>query len=385
MPDGQRDFIDSRRTTDLPQIDAVLFSPPIRPHNNPFFLHLGGQAAAEFFAEQSQSLSTVLRHSTLVVLLVIGDIAMVYRLWSIWNHSKRVVIIPIILLFVLCALAVLGIYQSTLPDTGIPQNSESGELTVAGAAVWIIVLSTTSFRSVSIFVLKLTGLQFIVIILAESLSSYTTWGSLLVILFCLKSTFYLFFADTQPPIIGIAFVILHVRVGLRRLGRINTMKLDEGQLGQEITESYPGWTTRNRFRPRWYGSDANLYDDSNVQYQGKSGRATTEELEKAGVKVVEAPKLMEESKLTLMTQRPRRTKRCQNIPRGGESYYPSMGMKIGPDTKRDGPMWRLVVTVIILMDRGEPGVIWHQHIPEEVGGPPTKVEPDVCGGIRYAR
>ncbi|KAF8887312.1 hypothetical protein BD779DRAFT_1672770 [Infundibulicybe gibba] len=69
--------------------------------------------------------------------------------------------------------------------------------------------------------------KFIVIILIESLALYDIWGMLFGILHLLGSPVSIVFGNTQSSIIGIAFIILHVRVGIRRLGRDAAMLVDE--------------------------------------------------------------------------------------------------------------------------------------------------------------
>ncbi|KAF8887297.1 hypothetical protein BD779DRAFT_1527324 [Infundibulicybe gibba] len=83
----------------------------------------------------------------------------------------------------------------------------------------MIIKATRDSENVSWF-------EFIIIILVESLSLYTIWGALFVIFYSLKSQISLLFLDTESPIVGIAFITLHVRVGMRRLGHDATISIE---------------------------------------------------------------------------------------------------------------------------------------------------------------
>ncbi|KAF8887296.1 hypothetical protein BD779DRAFT_512760 [Infundibulicybe gibba] len=87
MLDDQHGPIRSRETTPLPQTDVIFLNllcflvtvywvlSVVRAFQA-FILHLGGQAAAEFFADLSQ-FSSILRHSVLMGLLMTSDFTIV--------------------------------------------------------------------------------------------------------------------------------------------------------------------------------------------------------------------------------------------------------------------------------------------------------------------
>ncbi|KAF8887300.1 hypothetical protein BD779DRAFT_1527340 [Infundibulicybe gibba] len=189
-----------------------------------FVLHHNSRATAEFFANLSE-FSSILRSGVLMGLFMISDLTIIYRLWLVWGHNRRVVILPIILLFAFSAFAVMTVYEYT-SDENIVQN---GQTAIIGICVTSISIN---FYCAGMIVCKLcqagkatrdwenvSWFKFTIIILVESLALYTIWGVLFTIFYGLKSPINRVFGDTQCPIIGIAFVILHVRVGMRRLGR----------------------------------------------------------------------------------------------------------------------------------------------------------------------
>ncbi|KAF8887313.1 hypothetical protein BD779DRAFT_513029 [Infundibulicybe gibba] len=193
-----------------------------------FVLHLNGRAAAEFFADLSQP-SSVSRECVMMVLFIISDLTIIYRLWSVWDHNGRVVIVPGILIMVSCTFAVIIVY-TFISNTNIIQNPTMGLGTTtlsinvycAGMIVWKLLRAskvTRNWENVSRF-------KFTIIILVESLALYVIWGMLFGILHLLGSPVSIVFGGTQSPITGIAFIILHVRVGIRRLGRDAVMLID---------------------------------------------------------------------------------------------------------------------------------------------------------------
>ncbi|KAF8884380.1 hypothetical protein BD779DRAFT_1801740, partial [Infundibulicybe gibba] len=150
-----------------------------------FFFYRGGQNPAAFLGDVSQ-FSTVFREGTLLGILVLGDLAIIYRLWAVWCHHRGVMVIPVILLVVLSVLAVITLRQWLTPNRDLLKNP--GELQ-ANTSVWINALCATTF-SINIYctgmiafklyragrATKDSQFMFIITILMESLSLHSIWG-----------------------------------------------------------------------------------------------------------------------------------------------------------------------------------------------------------------
>ncbi|KAF8884308.1 hypothetical protein BD779DRAFT_1536911 [Infundibulicybe gibba] len=204
-----------------------------------FFLYLDGQNPAAFFGDVYQ-FTAVFREGMLLGLLVIGDLTIVYRLWAIWSHHKGVIIVPMVLLVGLSALAVMNLYVFFVPGTNLLQNPGKFE---ANISIWTGALCTTTF-CMNLYCTGMIGYKlwkvgrvtrdresisrftFVVAILVESLSLYTVWGIFFLVFYELGSFLYILISDTQSPVTGIAFVILNVRVGMRRSDPASVVTLD---------------------------------------------------------------------------------------------------------------------------------------------------------------
>ncbi|KAF8871930.1 hypothetical protein BD779DRAFT_1574732 [Infundibulicybe gibba] len=204
-----------------------------------FFLYLDGQNPAAFFGDVSQ-FTAVFREGMLLGLLVIGDLTIVYRLWAIWSHHKGVIIVPMVLLVGLSALAVMNLYVFFVPGTNLLQNPGKFE---ANISIWTGALCTTTF-CMNLYCTGMIGYKlwkvgrvtrdresisrftFVVAILVESLSLYTVWGIFFLVFYGLESFLYILISDTQSPVTGIAFMILNVRVGMRRSDPASVVTLD---------------------------------------------------------------------------------------------------------------------------------------------------------------
>jgi len=168
-------------------------------------------------------LSLILRDSVLMGLFVTSELTIIYRLWSVWNHSRRVVIFPIALLFVLSVFTVMQVYALATGNTivhnletviiGIGASSLSIDIYSGGMIIYKLCLASKVARDRE----DVSRFRFIIFILVESLSLYSIWGMIFGILSGFNSPVSLVFGDTQCPMIGIAFALLYVRVGMRRI------------------------------------------------------------------------------------------------------------------------------------------------------------------------
>ncbi|KAF8887299.1 hypothetical protein BD779DRAFT_1800623 [Infundibulicybe gibba] len=190
-----------------------------------FYIKFGSHTSAHPLSRASS-----VRKDILALLLVAGDLVAIYRLWSVWNHNKRVIIIPVTLFIALCALAVVKIYQATLSGAKLREFAPAWSIArlclgIASSSINIYCTGMICYRlykaskdtqdweSISWF-------KFVGIIMIESLSLYTILGIFLEVTFYRsESVFYPIVLNIGSPIIGIAFMLLHVRVGMRRLGR----------------------------------------------------------------------------------------------------------------------------------------------------------------------
>ncbi|KAF8884376.1 hypothetical protein BD779DRAFT_1674187 [Infundibulicybe gibba] len=192
-----------------------------------FFLHRGGQDPVAFLSDISQ-FSAIFKQGALLGVLFSGDLASVYRLWAIWGHHRGVIILPVVLLAVLSALAVISLYEFIAPGPDLLRDPMKLE---ASMLFWVLAISATTFSinayNTGMIALKLykagraSGdgqFAFIATIFVESLSLHTVWGVGFLISYGLASPLYILTSDAQSAVTGIAFMILHVRAGIRRLG-----------------------------------------------------------------------------------------------------------------------------------------------------------------------
>ncbi|KAJ7346602.1 hypothetical protein DFH08DRAFT_195286 [Mycena albidolilacea] len=170
------------------------------------------------FSQTTQILQTIF----LLVSLTIVDILVVHRLWSVWSHINRyVMIFP--------TLTLLGLAASTI---GVAKNFSQftpGDSVLELANGWIIAdCAFTVFTNIYCTALigwrlwrvqnalKTTGgytLNSIVAIIVESAALSTIWAIFFVATYAARSNLR-FLIDVTPAVVSAANMLIYVRVGL---------------------------------------------------------------------------------------------------------------------------------------------------------------------------
>ncbi|KAI0739673.1 hypothetical protein C8Q80DRAFT_1200135 [Daedaleopsis nitida] len=186
----------------------------------------GGQAAVDFYNDLGDK-TEVARIAILFLDMLIGDAIITYRTWLVWRRNHWVIIFPII---TISALIVCGI--GLLHEFGAASPSKSVFITAIGR--WVIgfcgaSLCTNLYGTIMIAYriwatnklmkknLLLTGgrdLTSALAIFVESAAMYSAWTIIFVVLYATRSTLQTIGSGCGPTVIGIAFMLITVRVGL---------------------------------------------------------------------------------------------------------------------------------------------------------------------------
>ncbi|KAI9001456.1 hypothetical protein BD414DRAFT_474685 [Trametes punicea] len=203
--------------------------------------HDNTQGAVDYVNDLAQPLE-IGRTALLFVDMLVGDIVMNYRTWLVWKRDYRAIIFPCITTAGLLASGIGILYEfGTL-------NADSGPFT-ATFGPWILAecvstlctnLYDTLMIAYKIYSLnrlsKKNGLMIAsgnslmegLVIFIESAALYSAWTTMFVILYVSGSSLQTIGSGCGPTVIGIAFMLITVRVGLglgfdtRRAGNPST-------------------------------------------------------------------------------------------------------------------------------------------------------------------
>ncbi|KAF8884381.1 hypothetical protein BD779DRAFT_785150 [Infundibulicybe gibba] len=195
-----------------------------------FVFYRDGSAPAEFLSNVSQILA-VIKVGTYMMLFVIGDLAMIYRLWAVWNRDKMVIILPITMFVGQCVFAVVLVSESFTPHANLIRNPG---VYASMLTLGTIGLSMTTFcinvYSTALIACRIWRMEqssgtinskfgFVIMLLIESLALNSAWGVVYIICYGARTWAAVVVSDTQAPITGIAFMLINVRVGVRQVKR----------------------------------------------------------------------------------------------------------------------------------------------------------------------
>ncbi|KAF8188449.1 hypothetical protein K438DRAFT_1594085 [Mycena galopus ATCC 62051] len=181
----------------------------------------GGADPLGFYGDFSQA-TQIAQSTCLLISLGIADALVVHRLWTVWSHVNRyVMIFPM--------LTLLGLVASTIGVAYDFSQFKPGDNVLDLANGWIIAdcaftvftnIYCTAFIGWKLWrvqrILKPTGgrnLNSIVAIIVESAALSTTWGFFFVITYTMRSNLR-FLIDVTPAIVSAANMLIYVRVGL---------------------------------------------------------------------------------------------------------------------------------------------------------------------------
>ncbi|KAF8888823.1 hypothetical protein BD779DRAFT_433796 [Infundibulicybe gibba] len=162
--------------------------------------------------------------------IIVADSTMLYRLYIVWRRSRRIIIIPLILIIALIVTGSGAIYSTspisrTTEELGLFLLSPIGDYSMivsflgATLVLNLIISGLISYRiwSINREVTGLTGKHktySIVYILLENATLYVGCIGSSLIGFILQDAYQFTIMDSTGPAIGIAFCLIIVWVGL---------------------------------------------------------------------------------------------------------------------------------------------------------------------------
>ncbi|KAJ7732694.1 hypothetical protein B0H16DRAFT_175131 [Mycena metata] len=155
--------------------------------------------------------------------VLIGDVAIIHRLWLIWNQSLSVIIIPVLgcLGFSIVGRAIT--YQtfelvagaSLFPTARWMTASWSLPLITNTYCTGLIVWKICKTRRTAEHVLGDGTLVPVLIVLLESAAVWTIWGLLFAIATEVGSPLQILMADLTPILVGLVNMAIYLRVELQ--------------------------------------------------------------------------------------------------------------------------------------------------------------------------
>ncbi|KAJ7138223.1 hypothetical protein C8R44DRAFT_868541 [Mycena epipterygia] len=188
------------------------------------FINLGSaDAESAFYTDLSQS-SEIAKYALVFTSILLGEFLVIHRLWIIWGRNRWVPLFPIgssIGVLVSC----IGIlYETIRPEPGLLFAKEMAPWVATGFALSLITnVYSTAFiayrisRIARVKSVTESRLLSFLAILVESAALQTFWLSFTAITMLATAASpaadYIV-ANAFPPIIGIANLLIHARVGL---------------------------------------------------------------------------------------------------------------------------------------------------------------------------
>jgi len=166
----------------------------------------------------------VIRITIEMVTILVGYAALIHRTWVIWNRDFRIVGIPLAMWFgqLGCGISLFVICS---------RNQEAMLKILSSAlflADWILMISTNVYCTVfsawkiwstcrPVAGLRASPFLAILSVIAESQAFLAAWLIVFLILDKRHSAAELAAVDLTPQILGIANIVIHIRVGMQRL------------------------------------------------------------------------------------------------------------------------------------------------------------------------
>ncbi|KAJ7174856.1 hypothetical protein C8R46DRAFT_1215021 [Mycena filopes] len=179
------------------------------------FVTIQSHLEAEGFIRDSSRPSALVENSFLTLSFVVGDSMIIYRLWVVWSHSKRVLVIPVV---TLTTFAIGSAISTSRFVVRSPDIFADPWLKYLASLTLITNLYCTSFIGWKIWsVTRLSmvaggsKLRHFLVVVVESAALYAI---LFVIAFGTRSNFQLILIEAGPELIGLVNALIMTRVGL---------------------------------------------------------------------------------------------------------------------------------------------------------------------------
>ncbi|KIY50733.1 hypothetical protein FISHEDRAFT_24365, partial [Fistulina hepatica ATCC 64428] len=182
-----------------------------------------GQNPELYYADCSRP--TYIIRTCIVCLNFVACDSMIFvcRLWIVWNHSKRVIVFPIVTVMAMAATGGVLTYEFTkFTATMNPFATEAGAFITCQTAFSLVTnVYCTSFIAWRILAVsratRAVGSSDLLSVLAnfiESAALYTIWSIVFGSIYWVESSMQIVFLNSMPSIAGISFMLINVRVGL---------------------------------------------------------------------------------------------------------------------------------------------------------------------------
>ncbi|KAJ6561172.1 hypothetical protein DFH09DRAFT_504453 [Mycena vulgaris] len=208
-----------------------------------FIVFLNGTQAASFFNDNSQ-ITTTVQNVFAALSILIADAMIIYRLWIVWSHNKRVIIVPTLSLIGLTIA--LGItVQTTSKITDISQDKG-----LTPGLIFTLITNLYSTGLISWKVWKITkssspvhgnNLRDFVSIIVESAALYTIWAVFYIITHQINSDLQFVALIPLPAVAGIANALIQTRIGLGKT--IQTTRPSQSGQGGTFSSAHLRMTT----------------------------------------------------------------------------------------------------------------------------------------------
>ncbi|KAJ7260988.1 hypothetical protein C8J57DRAFT_1336804, partial [Mycena rebaudengoi] len=195
------------------------------------FLAFMNAAGPQVFYSDHSHITEVLKYCLFVLSVALGDIFLIHRLWVVWRHSTLIVLLPATTLVGLIVFGIGLIHQLTqytLPEniyqmpyhrwsTGVCFFGLLTNIYTSGLIIWKLWWTTHAVRSLGCTESGgATGFTKIILIFLESAAIIAVWGLFHTVSYQRQSNLQFVFIDCRPPVVGIASLLIDVRMYLER-------------------------------------------------------------------------------------------------------------------------------------------------------------------------
>ncbi|KAJ7752882.1 hypothetical protein B0H16DRAFT_1459607 [Mycena metata] len=173
-------------------------------------------------AEETQTVRTLLS----ITATLMGDAAIIHRLWLLWNRSLPVIVLPVLSCFGLLSDSSLvhlfawsaSTYLLGEPLAGIhPPLPAVGRWVEAGWAIILVqvMLICREVQPSDLVIETIFIAQSVLIVLLESAAVWTIWGLLFAVTSEIGSPLQIIMVDLSPVMVGLVNMAIYLRVELQ--------------------------------------------------------------------------------------------------------------------------------------------------------------------------